>query len=1008
MANDMGAALAKVKKLDMAAALEAVKAKDAAIPAADASAAGATGGGNTPLRAKMFLRDTVIPSVRAIAPAPGIAAAEGVAMAAGAVPSFVAGASQLAGYPEVGEKVREYGWDIESRREQLGVPTMRAAQDIEAAPLPARMAARGVEMATSGLGFNAPIAMKIASNPAAVMKIGAIIDSGAGMAGEAAATIAKALGADPSTQEAGRAWTSLVTAMGGPAAVNFARGSVMGLKDALVPKPIARLEQDVGAQLAANRLNDPAVFDTARTNAQEFTSRGMQPPPLGSLTGNPTLIAEQQAALREVPGLAQTEQTRQAATDAAIRGQVAQAAPEGDVEDVGWGLVDSLNARNAQARAEMRALDRQLYESQMALLRNKQALKALVEASGDSLEGTVRTLTEAAEQRSEAVLWRLGPGMGARAAGDVFVDELDKAQTEFRKLAQPAYEGFFAGSESSLADFPKIQTAAVTAAAPGNPVSPLAVPEVVQDIIDSAVTSLTPKQLHSLRSKLLNEMGKAQGGANADPQKARMIYEVLEAVDSEFERIGKNLPGWEALNAWYREGKKALYSGRFKDVGRELTARGGAEVDPSVIAGRFLNADTAAGADEAVEDFNRAYGGQLGLPPQAGLPDGIAPRLPSAIAGKALDEHIVERLRLAVTDNTQLVPKINGTQLVRWVREHQVALARRPELAKRLNSVAGAQALINEEVKRIASLQREYESLLKQAALDPADVVLASRVQERKRELDSFRRATESEAGRWRKAFAVAVEDSQGRIDQIAGKNATDSAYLYRELEKELAGNEPALKGLKKGMWEALTKRVVDPETGAAAPSPLVNSASFAKLMQTHGPLVERLFGPERKELLNVMKRLAKRNTAVSIPTPSLEDIGGPGRIGKMLSHIVSRSWSVARGVVGPGYVATEALMRAIFGTNAGTLNQANYRKLLTAALYDGDVYQDLLKAGAGLKSRTATRRLAARMSYGRQGLGMLLDNRATRTLQDIRAMKEQERQSGAPTPGTGYGGVRG
>lgn len=963
----------------------------AAIPAADASAAGATGGGKVPLRAKMFLRDTVVPSVNALGYAMPIGAAETAAMVLGAPASAVSGAASLAGYPQVGEYLQ--GATIEGQREFLGVPEMRAAQNIESAPFPVRVAARGMEMATGGLGFNAPIAMKIASNPAAVMKIGAIIDAGAGMAGESAATIAKALGADPSTQEAGRAWTSLVTAMGGPAAVNFARGSIMGLNDALTPKPIARVQQDVGVELAANRLNDPAVFDTARTNAQEFTSRGMQPPPLGSLTGNPTLIAEQQAALREVPGLAQTEQTRQAATDSAIRGLIAQAAPEGDVAQVSQGLQQSAGARAAQAQADMAALDRQLYESQLALLRNKQALKALVEASGDSLEGTVRTLTEAAEKRSEAALARLGPGMGARAAGDVFVDELDKARTEFRAAANKVYEQWLAQTDEIAIDTGAIKAAAETASVPSNPLTAAAetVPRVVQAIRDADVATVTPRQLQALRSQLLNDLRLAQGGANANPKDARRISEVLDAVDQEFDRIGEDVPGWKALNGWYREGKKALHGGRFKDVGRELTSRGGVEVDPSEIASRFLRADTAAGADEAVEAFNRAYGGQLGLPPQAGLPNGIAPRLPSEIAGKALDEHIVEQLRLAVTDNTQLVPKINGTALVRWVREHQVALARRPELAKRLNSVAGAQAIINEEVKRIASLQREYESMLKQAALDPADVVLASRVQERRRELDNFRNATKSEVGRWRRAFGVAVEDSQGRIDQIAGKNATDSAHLYRELEKELAGNEPALKGLNKGMWEALTKRVVDPETGAAAPSPLVNSTSFAKLMQTHGPLVEKLFGPERKELLNVMKRLAKRNTAVGVGTPTLEDIGGPGRVGQMLSHIVSRSWSVARGVVGPGYVATEALMRAIFGTNAGALNQANARKLLEAALYDANVYEDLLKAGRVLKSRTATRRLAARMSYGRQGIGMALDNRERRTMQDLRAIKQEQ-----------------
>jgi hypothetical protein len=981
----IAADLAKLKPTrDVAGDLAAVK----AIPGEEASARTVSGGGKKPLRMDIFLRDKVIPSARAVAAAPGIGAAEMAATVTGAPGSFIAGAANLAGYPNVAEAIRPM--TIEGQREFLGVPTMRAVQDIESAPFPARVVARGVEYATGGIFPNNALARTIASNPNAVTKIGAIIDAASGAAGESAATIARYLGADPATQEAGRAWTGLVTAMGGPAAVNFVRGSVLGVKDALVPKPQSRLEEGVGAELAANRLNDPGVFDTARQNAQQFTDRGMKPPPLGSLTGNPTLIAEQRAALTDVPGLAQYEQTRQADTDAFIREDISNAAPQGDVAEVGFGLQHSAAQHAARAQAEMAALDARLAAAAQERLRGKQALGSLIEAAGDSLAGTVATLRDAAETRAATALERLGPGLSARQAGDVLVDELDKARTEFRQTANSAYEQWLGETDGIAIRTDAIKSAAETAAAPSNPLTASAetVPRVVQAIRDAEIPTITPRQLQALRSQLLNDLRLAQGGANANPKDARRISEVLDAVDQEFERIGTSVPGWRVLNEWYREGKTALHGGRFRDVGRELTSKGGAAVDPSVIAGRFLNADTAAGADEAVEAFNRAYGGQLGIEPGPGLPEGIPARLPSAIAGKALDEHIVEQLRLAVTD--LVTGRVDGDKLARWVRSHNVALARRPELARRLNSVADVQVLLGEEAARMTALQKEYEGLLKQAKNDPADAVLASRVKERERELNNFRRSTESAEKSWKRAFDIAVENPQGRLDQIAGSDPTTAAHQYGLLEKELAGNEAALAGLRKGMWEALTARVVDPETGAAAAEPLTNPKAFAKLMQTHGNLIRKLFGPQRRELLRVMQRLAKQNTAVGIPTPSLQDIGGPGRVGQMLSHLLSRSWSVARGVVGPGYVASEALMRAVFGNKAGGVNQAQARRLLTAALYDADTYEDLLKAGSRLKSRTATRRLAARMSYGRQGATMLLDNRDLRTKQDVLARKKR------------------
>lgn len=925
----------------------------------------------------------LLATAKAAALAPGIGLGETVATLLGAPTSFVSGAASLAGFPNISEYLKP--GTIEGQRDFLNVPEMRAAQDMENVPAAARIPIRGLEMAAGGLAPNAGLAKLIASNPGAVTKIGAIIDTAAGSAGEIAAQIAAALGMDEDTQEAGRAWTGLVTAMGGPAAVNGARSAFLGAKDVFVPKPEGRLRTEVGSTLAGDGV-DPAAFATARTNAAEFRDAGMQPPPLGSLTGDPVLMAEQQAALRSVPGMAGREQARQVATDTQIRGTMNAATPVGDVQDVSTGLADNAAAQALAARQRQAALDEELMQMQVALLKGKEANAELVRQAGMNLDDAVRTLTERAEARAMAAVDALGGGMSARAAGDVFVDELGKTRTEFRQNANRAYETILAGTEDVPVDVAGIRAGAVTALAPGDDLTAggVTLPPILKAIAESTAETQTPRQLQSIRSNLLDALRQAQGGATENPAAARRISIVLDAVDETFEKLNGVVPGMDALNQWYRAGKQALSGGRFKDVGRELRSRGGVELDPSEVAARFIRADTQTGADEAMEQFNAAYGRHLGLEPQAGLPAGVPSIVPSGIAQKALDEHIIGDMMLYAAD--PVTGKVDGKKLAEWVGRHKIALDRRPAIRDKVGSAAKAQVLADAEMKRIAELKASYERDVLKGM--PSDPEAAARIKAKEREIRDFERGRGSAERRFNRLFELAIDDPQGRLRQIAGAEPVTAARDLRKLERELRGNPEALAGMRAGLWKELTARVVDPVTGAAAPSPLTNADSFARLMDSHGPLIRQMFGPDRTELLTTMQRLAKRNVAAGGKLPHVAEEGGKNRVGALLSHLVSRSWGVARGVVGLPYVVTEGLARAVFGNRSGELNQAAAQRLLERALTDVDTYEALTQLARFPKNQTAQRKLAARLSYGRQAAGIALDDRPLRTRQDIAARR--------------------
>jgi len=993
-----------------------------AVPAAEASAAGATGGAGTgkPLRAEMVPSDTVIsriaagqqptnipvnpnwfggaediaPTLKALSAAPAIGFGETAAFMAGAPGSAVAGLSGLMGGPNESYVLPT----IEDMRAMLKLPQLRAEQNLPAVPRAGRILARGLEGAASGVPFTGGVfagakaaqkagwglneAMQLlATNPQAVMRIGAVIDGGAGSAGEIAAQL---VGQDnPDAAEAARAFTTLVTAVGAPKTINAMKEMSMAVKDMVVPKPISRIQQEAGQELAAVRTRQPDAMNVARQNAAEFEQYGMQPPPVGSLTGNAALEAEQNAAIREIPGMAQTERARQAATDAAIRNEMYNAGPSGNVEDLSRAVAartQSIEDQAAEARMQLAQEVKDAAERQIA---GRKGLELLKDTFGADVESTVRNMIAAAEERATAALAPLGEGINARKAGEIFVEELNKARIEFRTLANNAFEEFLKGTDSIKVETDGIRIAAAKASTPSNPLTAKAeesaIPRVIKEIReDNGLARLNPRQLQGLRSVVLDALRDAQGGANANAQNARKLSIVLDAIDDEFDGLEDKIKGLDVLNKWYREGKTALHGGLVRDVGRDLKARGGVGLNPSEIAARYLKSNTTAGAEEAMDEFARTWGGQNGVEPQGALTSGIPSRAPSVIADRAMDEYIIRQMRLETVD--QLTGQVNRKALRDWIEKHQVALSRRPELNAKLKTVAGAQDLADAQIKQIQASKAEYERLLRD---DPE----SANIKLLKKQIDDLEVTTDRKL-RERQKLRLLINNPQDRLNQIAKMDQGNAREAYRDLLAEAGDDPEAIAGLNAGMWDALTNSVTDPTTGLAGPSPLVDPDAFARLLSTHGDFIEELFGPERKQLLQVMQSLAARNVAGGKPSTMPARPGESSRVADLLNGLVSRSWGVARGVVGVPYVATEAALRAIFPhSRINSINQAEAQRLLERAIYDPDVWDDLVKIAKFPRNKRVARDLANKISGFRNVVGMTLDNRSARTRQDLKAL---------------------
>lgn len=941
-------------------------------------------------------------TLKALTLAPAIGAAETVATVAGAPGSFVQGGLRLLGAPpEVTDALS--GTTIEGQRDLLNVDSLKDQSGVEGLTLPERVLARGVQEVGAGLPMAGGVlaaarhvASKadalpslltdIATNPQAFLKIDAAMNSAAGGTGEMVASAVEALGGSPETAEAGRALAALGVAVGSAKAMGLYRAVRNKYRDFAGVKTQQEIERDVSDALGELSVRDPRFFEDARTRINQFRELGIEPPPVGSASGNPAIMAEQQAALRSIPGAAEREAVRQAGADVGIRQTMRQAAPQGDPGDVSSNLQVFRGETADEGRRLVEEAAAKARAAAQTAAKQVQAFDDLKNEAGVRLSEAVGTLQTQAENVASVPLGKLGSGISARAAGDIYVGRLDEARTTFRTDANRAYESVLAGTDHRLIDVGDIKKAAAAVTAPSNPLTAQTeaanVPGVINEIAGAKTSAVTPRQLQQVRSVVLSELRKAQGGANPNPQGVRKLGEVLEAIDAKFDALASEpdtIPGLDAVNRWYWEGKRALYGGRFKDVGRELTRKGGVELDPSEVAAKFLKADTETGAEEAMDSFRAAYGRRLGLEPQPGIPEGIPSQIPDQIAMRALDEQVVNQMRLACTDPA--TGKVDKLKLAGWVRRHGSALNARPDLKARLSNVADAQVLADSDLRRITELEKVYEQQVIRAAQDPTQKHLQDVATQTRRELAAAKRTARNANAVFERSFGAAIDDPKGVIDEIVAMPGPKARRAVRRITAKLDANGQA--GLKRGLWDSLTEKTVGTDLDVFRQGPLTDPARFRKVLKEHGPLIKEVYGDKHYSLLGTLSDVAEANTAAGRVSPSVTRIDkAQNRVHKLVSYLASRAWAVKRGVVGVPYTMTEAGGR-LAADHFAKINQAEANRVLERALYDVDAFEALARVARFPNNDKNFLRYATIMRVGRNAAAG--PSRATATREELR-----------------------
>lgn len=708
------------------------------------------------------------------------------------------------------------------------------------------------------------------------------------------------------------------------------------------------IEELVAAEFDAIISKEPEIADNINRSVEALHRLGIDDdltPSLGGLSRDPGARELTADILKTTPGAAGREQVRGARLDVALEEKLRRPgfAPEaGDIRGargvVARGVV-------AEAKAEQRAL-------------------LLQQTAADDIGEALDALTRRATDRAETAVQTLGPGLSRRGFGEAVDAEFATELNNLRDAVAPGYARIRTQAKSVNVDAQPLTREAQDILSEQRPFSrPGNVPATVEAVATNQQAVLGFDEVLDLREELLDQIRDLGGQPGANSKAIRNLNRMLGEVENIIDDVGSStraerIPGLRELNRFYREGKRRLSQGRAAMAtqagkrGKE-TAR-----DLSAATDLFLRADTQSGAFEAAEDFQRAFGGQVGtLTRRAG--DTVIPGAPTIgvneQAMQALDQNIIGRMLETATDpQTQ---KVDPAKVRKFIATHKIALAQRPELAKRLSKVDEVQRLATEKTKRLEALAKQFnDEAIKPG---PKNTALMDGL---RREMDNEDAALRVVQDTHERAVARTFleADPEKAIDDLLA-NPAQRRRKVNTILKKLEGDAKATAGFKRELWENLANRarggtLDDVNAGERV---LLDESNLRRMLDEFGDIIDDVYAPspEQRAYLDSLATVVGANKrfggASKLPDDQVEAMN------VFISRLLSRVYSFQRGVISGRFLITEQVFRAI-NREATRVNDAALRRLLHEALYDPKVAKKMLAIGRSPNQKIMNKRVRA------------------------------------------------
>ncbi len=547
------------------------------------------------------------------------------------------------------------------------------------------------------------------------------------------------------------------------------------------------------------------------------------------------------------------------------------------------------------------------------------AVAGVVQNRVAELRGGMDAEVQAALEATQQRLAELGPGLTPEAAGAILREEYNSALQQARRGVSRAYqaadpEGATQIPLAPATEFATAEIARLYGAGAGEP--PAGILAIIAEL-EAAGPSAPLEFFQNIRSRALeiaSEAGRA--GRNREAAAATAIGNgVLNSVEGAIDTI----PGitQEQAGLW----------GAARDARRDMGARFERGAAGQVGATRGYGEPARTASEVPALFFNSSRG----APDDAAQFIAAMGDRPRAV--EALGDYVANSIRTAAVnaDGT-----INAARWTRWMDQHAGALRQFPEIRQRLETVGGAQQLVDDIVGRQTRTLGEIESGA----------------------LGLFMR-----------------EDPERAIRSLfSGGNPEQR---MRELVGSIGNDETAMAGLRRAIIEygvPQTREGFQSTSTTALGDPRITPAAFFRFLNDNRLVLRHAF---RNDHLQMLDRIANdlQGTAVASAnagrpagTNTIQNLSIANVIGQMTQGLLDTTNPIARTITGP--------LQWIY-TKAGA--EQNIRELLRDAMLDPGLAQALVSR-ATLPNVDRLSRLLAERGFTTGAVG------STEALEDWRS----------------------
>ena len=521
------------------------------------------------------------------------------------------------------------------------------------------------------------------------------------------------------------------------------------------------------------------------------------------------------------------------------------------------------------------------------------SIRELIDKRIGNLEVGLNKALLKAEGRVNKRLEMLSPKMKASESGNIIREEILKARAEVDVKSNALFDVIDqAGTEITTVEGVR-EAAKEMIRGLGKGESPGNIPPVARRIIQRIGVKKVEteegieivetfeesfREIHKLRSQILNDIRSGRGIAAPNPKQLRNLDILREAIDADLDQFAKlDSPAAkryaEARDFYRTQVVERFRLGATGEVMRAGPLGAAFREEASEVAATFFHAK--AGAKESMQDFIKAVGDR-----------------PKAV--EALKDYAKRDMFDAVVD---LDGKVNPARLSTWLKKHSEVLEIFPEL------------------------RAEFRDLRKVKA--DADRISGT-VERTRRDVD--------------KSVAKLFLDEEPEIAIRKVLSSGNKTQRMEELVNIVKHDEAAMRALRRGVWDEVVSQTSTTfiESGDAVVNPKALSAFVNRNL---GPLL-KLYSREQLSKIEEISEgmgMVMQKTGGGIKLPELggklpQQIFGP---------VLARLWAIKTGRVGKIYGTSEAVAR-FSNRYFGTMTRDQITELLNEALVDPEVAKTL------------------------------------------------------------------